>query len=71
MVVMSAPPESEYVNALEASRILGVSLPTLIVYLEAGDIPARKLRRRWVINRKSLETWATSGNQAGASDGSR
>lgn len=41
----------------EMAKELGISRPHAFEQVRQGIIPARKLGRRWIISRKSLEDW--------------
>ena len=44
-------------NLRTGAAAAGLSAPTFLALLHAGEIPALRCGRRWVIPRASLEQW--------------
>lgn len=41
----------------EVAKLLGISRPTVYAQLAAGQIPARRIGRRWIIARHRFNVW--------------
>ena len=50
-------------NAVEAAHYLGVSKPTMLRALQTKQVPARRLGRRWIIDRAALDEWLRANEQ--------
>jgi excisionase family DNA binding protein len=52
---MDAENDCKTLTVDEAAKILGVSRVTAYEGVRSGDIPAIRIRKRWVISRASLD----------------
>ena len=48
-------------NAKQAAELLGVHFSTVYEAAQRGEIPCRRIRRRYVFVRETLEQWLLSG----------
>lgn len=46
-----------FASAEEAARYIGVSKPIMLAALSRGEIPARRIGRRWIISRAAVDRW--------------
>lgn len=53
-------PEPIAIDRLAAAKMLGISTATLDRHVRAGTIPHRKLGRRVLFDRKTIENWLRS-----------
>lgn len=57
--IQAQPNKTEYLSRNQVAKILGISLPTLGKYIKDGLIPASRLSKRVLIERKDLENSLT------------
>lgn len=48
---------SSVLTLREASELLRIHRTTLVVYAERGEIPARRVGRRWLFGADALHQW--------------
>lgn len=48
----------EFLNLTEAASFLGLCLNTVRALVAAGDIPAKKIGRRYIVSKEALIDWA-------------
>ncbi len=53
-------------NATQGAIYVGVSKPVMLRELAAGRVPARRIGKRWVLDKAALDRWL-----AGEQDGPR
>ncbi len=53
----------ERMNAVQGAEYVGVSKPTMLRALATGQIPGRRLGRRWVLDRRVLDRWLQANEQ--------
>jgi excisionase family DNA binding protein len=51
----------DVLNGLEASELLGVDKGTLYMAAARGEIPHRRVGRRYLFSREALLQWLASG----------
>lgn len=49
----------EFMNVEQASAFLGLSETTVRTYAKTGEIPCRRVGRRYVFSRDALRNWAS------------
>ena len=54
--------EKEILDTTEAAEFLGVSVDTLVKYLDAAAVPYRTLGTRRIFSRRALILWAGGKN---------
>jgi excisionase family DNA binding protein len=47
----------ETLTVLEAARVLGIGRSRTYAAVQSGELPARKLGKRWLISRVALDRW--------------
>lgn len=57
----------EVFDQSEAAAYLGATRNTVRKALLCGELPARKIGRRWFIGRAALDAWLASGAQSAMS----
>ena len=62
--------ELEVLNLTQTARFLGVTKPTLRIYIQKNAIPYRRVMRRYFFYRAALIEWMR-GDYANASDAER
>ena len=49
--------DKEFLNLTEAASFLGLCLNTVRGLVAAGDIPAKKIGRRYIVSKDALRDW--------------
>ena len=52
---------NSYIGIEDAAQFLGISVPTLRVWLKQKDIPAHKVGKLWKFKLVELDEWVKSG----------
>lgn len=60
-----------YIDVLEASRIMGVHSETIKRMIRNGRLPATKFGNKWIIEKKQLKSFANSYKQGRLKGGSQ
>jgi excisionase family DNA binding protein len=61
---MGEEPERLAVTVEEAAEMLSISRAHCYTLVRAGEIPARRLGRRWIVPLVGLRAWAAEQTQA-------
>jgi excisionase family DNA binding protein len=56
----------ECMSATEAARFLNLDPRTVLRGLERGEIPGRRVGRRWVVLRSALVAWLSTSERKAA-----
>lgn len=62
---MSEPLEERVLRVDEAARLLGVAVSTAYAACRRGELPARRIGRRWVVPGAALRRWLEGAPAAG------
>jgi excisionase family DNA binding protein len=50
-------PKRETLTVLEAAQVLGIGRSRTYAAVQSGELPARKLGKKWLIPRVALDSW--------------
>jgi len=50
----------EMYDSVELSKLLGISIVTVRIYMKEGRIPARKIGTKWFVSEKNLQEFLNS-----------
>ena len=54
---MTAPPVEPPLTPAEIATLTGLGYQSVLAEIHAGHLPAKKIRRRYLVTRDGYETW--------------